>query len=45
MMLTPFAVQTRYPGYVAQLSTTEVDEAIQLAEGVIAWAKAELGLK
>jgi HEPN domain-containing protein len=42
--LTPYAVQTRYPGYIAPLTRKELDEAIRLAEGVLAWAKRELGL-
>jgi len=41
-VLTPFAVQTRYPGYDAEITQSEVDEAIQLAERVIAWAKGEI---
>jgi HEPN domain-containing protein len=43
--LTPYAVQTRYPGYIAQLTRKEMDVAIQLAEGVLDWAKAELGMQ
>lgn len=37
--LTPYAVQTRYLGYWEDITETEVDEAIQLAESFIQWAK------
>jgi HEPN domain-containing protein len=42
--LTPYAVQTRYPGYVVQLTKKEVTEAITMAEAVLDWANASLGL-
>lgn len=37
--LTPYAVETRYPGYWGEISESEVDEAIKLAEKVVAWAE------
>lgn len=37
--LTPYAVETRYPGYQERITELDVDEAISLAERVIAWAK------
>ena len=40
--LTPYAVQTRYPGGVAQVSRAQVDEAIAIAEQVLAWAHQEV---
>lgn len=43
--LTPLAVQTRYPGFEDPLTAAEVDEAIRLAEEVVAWVKSELGSK
>jgi HEPN domain-containing protein len=38
--LTPYAVESRYPGYVHQISRAEVRAAIEMAEQVIAWAEA-----
>lgn len=38
--LTPYAVQTRYPGGIFQINRAKVDEAIGVAEQVLAWAKA-----
>jgi HEPN domain-containing protein len=40
--LTPYAVQTRYPGGISQISRAKVDEAIGVAEQVLAWAKDEV---
>jgi len=36
--LTPYAVEARYPGYEEEITPSHVDEAIRLAEGVLAWA-------
>lgn len=36
--LTPYAVETRYPGSEQVINETEVREAVQLAEHAIAWA-------
>lgn len=38
-ILTPYAVETRYPGYWGEISKNEVAEALQLAENAIKWAK------
>lgn len=38
--LTPYAVEIRYPGYEESIDPTDVDEAILLAERVMAWATA-----
>ena len=40
--LTPYAVESRYPGYIHQVSRAEVRAAIEVAEQVIAWADALL---
>jgi len=37
--LTPYAVETRYPGYWGEITDSDVDEAIKIAETVIAWAE------
>jgi HEPN domain-containing protein len=36
--LTPFAVETRYPGIFSQVSTAEAESAILTAEAVFGWA-------
>lgn len=38
-ILTPYAVETRYPGYQERITELDVNEAIIIAERVIAWAK------
>lgn len=38
-LLTPYAVEARYPGYWEEISAGDVDEALKLAEQVLAWAK------
>lgn len=40
--LTPYAVMARYPGYGRDLTPQDVDEAIRLAEQVVAWATATI---
>lgn len=37
--LAPFAVETRYPGGLAQVSDAEAEEAIKSAEQVLNWAR------
>ena len=37
--LTPFAVETRYPGVFSQVSTAEAESAICSAEIVFEWAR------
>jgi HEPN domain-containing protein len=34
--LNPYAVESRYPGYIHQISSTEVRAAIEMAERVVA---------
>jgi HEPN domain-containing protein len=41
--LTPYAVETRYPGDWPEISDAEVDEAIKLADQIVAWVAAHLG--
>ena len=36
---TPFAVQSRYPGFDDPITLTEVEEAIAPAEKVVAWVR------
>ena len=36
--LTPYAVEARYPGYEEEITPVQVEEAIHLAEQVVAWA-------
>jgi len=38
-VLTPYAVEARYPGYWGEIAEQDVGEALTLAETVIAWAK------
>jgi HEPN domain-containing protein len=40
--LNPYAVESRYPGYIHQISRAEVRTAIEMAEQVIAWAETVL---
>ncbi|MBI4327176.1 MAG: HEPN domain-containing protein [Chloroflexi bacterium] len=39
---TPFAIQSRYPGFDDPLARAEVDEAIAVSEKVLEWAKQEI---
>ena len=38
-VLTPYAVEIRYPGYTTDIASQEVGEAIILAEKITTWAK------
>ena len=38
-MLTPYAVETRYPTLGEQVSEEEYRQAVTLAEGVVEWAR------
>ena len=38
-LLTPYAVETRYPGSWMEIAESDVDEAIRLAEETICWAQ------
>ena len=37
--LTPYAVETRYPGFWEEITPEDVHEAVRLAEAIVAWAK------
>ena len=41
--LTPYAVETRYPGFWGEISDSDVEEALRLAEEVLRWAEASVG--
>ncbi|MBI5115240.1 HEPN domain-containing protein [Candidatus Poribacteria bacterium] len=41
-LLTPYAVETRYPGYSYEVTETDLNEAMRMAELVMAWASAML---
>lgn len=36
--LTPYAVEARYPGHLEEITPSDVDEAIRLADVVLRWA-------
>lgn len=40
--LTPYAVESRYPGYWGDISSHDVSFAVSLAEKTVAWAEATL---
>ena len=42
-MLTPYAVETRYPGYWEEVTEYDVNDAIETAANVLAWAKRTCG--
>ncbi|MEK6681006.1 MAG: HEPN domain-containing protein [Nitrospirota bacterium] len=37
-LLTPYAVEARYPGYWGEITFEDINEAISLAESIVAWA-------
>ena len=37
-------VETRYPGYLEEISEEDVAKAITLAENFLVWARDEMGL-
>ena len=39
--LTPYAVQTRYPGALSEITSVQMDDAIQIADEVLTWARQE----
>lgn len=41
--LTPYAAEARYPGHLEEITASEVDEALRLAESVFAWASGVIG--
>lgn len=42
--LSPYAVETRYPGYWMEITASDADEAIRTAEKTMSWAKSMLGV-
>lgn len=38
-LLTPYAVETRYPGYLEEVTRKDARDAIALAEKAVAWAR------
>ena len=42
-LLTPYAAETRYPGHLEEVTPSDVNEAIRLAEAVLRWALGVLG--
>ena|SRR3990172_5679191 len=43
IVLTSFASESRYPGFSEPVSVEEHEEAVKLAQIVIAWAESEIG--
>jgi len=41
-LLTPYAVETRYPGYWPDVTGPDVDEALRTAEAMLLWANSIL---
>jgi len=41
-LLTPYAVESRYPGYWFEITEDDVIEALQAAERAVGWAEKEL---
>ncbi len=41
--LTPYAVETRYPGYLQEITGDDVSHALRIAEQTVSWAKSFLG--
>jgi HEPN domain-containing protein len=44
-MLTPYAVETRYPGHWEDFRETEVSSALKMAQQAVEWARAILVAK
>jgi HEPN domain-containing protein len=44
-VLTPYAVETRYPGNLDEMTEKEVKEAITLAEKIVKWAEENISKK
>jgi len=42
--LTPYAVQARYPGFWGEITDSDLDEAVTLAERALGWASAVIGV-
>jgi len=43
--LTPYAVQARYPGFWGEITDSDLDEAVALAEQALAWASLVIGAR
>jgi HEPN domain-containing protein len=43
--LTPYAVVTRYPGHLADMSQTDIQESISIAEKIVGWIGETLKIK
>jgi len=41
-LLTPYAVESRYPGYWFEITEDDVAEALRTAEYTVEWAEKEL---
>jgi HEPN domain-containing protein len=41
--LTPYAVETRYPGYWGEISSEEISHALALARDALRWAEGMIG--
>ena len=41
-ILTPYAIETRYPGYSMELTDADIDEAMRTAEQTVEWARGML---
>jgi len=41
-LLTPYAVESRYPGYAFEITEADLKEALQAAEHSVEWAETEL---
>ena len=38
-VLTPYAVETRYPGYFIEIFDSDVTQALMIAEKIVTWAE------
>ncbi len=43
--LTPYAVETRYPGYLEEITKDDIKAALRIAEQTVSWAKNVLARK
>jgi HEPN domain-containing protein len=42
LVLTPYAVETRYPGFWEEITSDERDRALELATLTVEWAKVQI---
>ncbi len=40
--LSPYAVESRYPGYWGEITASDVNDALDFAEKTLAWAKSKV---